>query len=144
MFSWCQFISILFLLKNNFFYNLIDTNQYIWLGASDVNHNNTFYWLTGDIVTFNDWRYGKPDGFIPGTNGKCVAAMVSIYVSWKICLPRDSVCVWFCFGMALKNFCLWNKEPKNTYTPKSQSRFHWRITWQNYCLQDYMHCINTP
>ena len=24
-------------------------NEYVWLGARDVNHNNTYYWVTGVI-----------------------------------------------------------------------------------------------
>ena len=53
-----------------------DANKYIWLGARDVNKNNTYYWVNGAPVTFNDWRFGHPDGVPSGAGGNCISSLV--------------------------------------------------------------------
>ena len=54
------------------------SNKFLWLGARDVNNNNTYYWETGDRVGFDNWRAGTPDGFASGDGGKCLSTMVSV------------------------------------------------------------------
>lgn len=70
-------------------------NKYIWLGARDVNKNNTYYWVNGAPMTFNDWRLGHPDGVPSGAGGNCISSLGADNFHWHD-LPCVTVNLFIC------------------------------------------------
>ncbi|CAC5392498.1 unnamed protein product [Mytilus coruscus] len=56
---------------------LYDTSQW-WIGASDREKEGTFRWVTGDVISYNNWDVAEPDDMTKTlTNADCVIYIIS-------------------------------------------------------------------
>jgi GH25 family lysozyme M1 (1,4-beta-N-acetylmuramidase)/uncharacterized protein YraI len=51
--------------ENDFINNLVGTNR-IWIGFSDELNEGTWQWVTGEPISFTNWRSGEPNDYGSG------------------------------------------------------------------------------
>ncbi|MFX0105897.1 MAG: lectin-like protein [Candidatus Hodarchaeota archaeon] len=51
--------------ENDFVNNLVGTNR-IWIGFSDELNEGSWQWVTGESITFTNWRSGEPNDYGSG------------------------------------------------------------------------------
>jgi uncharacterized protein YraI len=51
--------------ENNFVNNLVGANR-IWIGFSDELNEGNWQWVTGETITFTNWRSGEPNDYGAG------------------------------------------------------------------------------
>lgn len=49
--------------EQNFLFNTFGGSEDLWIGLTDENLEETFEWVNGDPLSYENWRDGEPNNF---------------------------------------------------------------------------------